>query len=409
MGNILDYLLEVTASFTERPFSEVDSLVLSQLSYLDFGGLVPGPGEKFVPFRQLAEETAVVSLVKHDRVPESNAELVRRVAGNPRFGELQAGNYVNIIDKEAEEQFSAVTFLLENGAYIAYRGTDSSYVAWKEDFNLAFISPVPSQAAGAAYLDWVSSLVSGSLRVGGHSKGGNIAVYSSLFCGPETRKRIAAVYSHDGPGFPEGVFESPEFSEMRDRLHKTMPQSSLVGVLLQHQENYRVIRIDQFWIMQHDPFSWQVENGEFQSVEDLSSGARFLDQNLNAWISSLSAQELSEFADALYRVLCALPGESFTDAPDKWWEAARETLNGLKGLDGDTYACILRTVGSLFSLAVKNLPRPSFPLPEIPAPKAGNFSPPPLAEALLRQLPFYKRDSGPAQPAHIQGQGDNRT
>lgn len=406
MENILDYLLEVTASFAKRPFSEVDSLVLAQLSYLDFGGLVPGPGEGFVPFEALASDEAVASLVKNDRVPELDAELVRRVAGNPRFRGMRIGSYVNIVDKEAEEQFSAVAFLLEDGPYIAYRGTDSSYVAWKEDFNLAFVSPVPSQAAGAAYLDWVSSLVPGPLRVGGHSKGGNVAVYSALFCGPETRKRVAAVYSHDGPGFSEGVLQSPEFAEMRDRLHKTMPQSSLVGVLLQHQENYRVIRSDQFWIMQHDPFSWLVEDGDFQYLEELSSGARFLDKNLNAWISSLSAQELSDFAGALYKVLCALPGESFTDAPDKWWEAARETLNGLKGLDSDTYACILRVTGSLFSMTLKNMPRPSFPLPEIPAPKVKKFSPPPLAEALLRQLPFYKKEPGRPRPEDTKDQGD---
>lgn len=411
MGNLVDYLAEITAGFGEKPFGDVDSLVLSQLSYLDFNGLVPGPGQGFVPFEALASDEAVASLVKNDRVPELDAQLVHRTAENPRFCGMQIGGYVNIIDREAQEQFSAVTFRLEDFTYVAYRGTDSTYVGWKEDFNLAFVSPVPSQAAGAAYLDWVSSLVPGPLRVGGHSKGGNIAVYSSLFCGSETRKRVATVYSHDGPGFSEGVLQSPEFAEMRDRLHKTMPQSSLVGVLLQHQENYRVIRSGQFWIMQHDPFSWLVENGDFQYLEELSSGARFLDKNLNAWISSLSAQELSNFADALYKVLCALPGESFTDTPDKWWEAARETLSGLKGLDSDTYTCILRVTGSLFSMTLKNMPRPKppFSLPEIPAPKVKNFSPPPLAEALLRQLPFYKKESASDQPDNMRDQGDIRT
>lgn len=398
MGTILDYLLETTAGFEEKPFSDVDSLVLSQLSYLDFGGLAPGPGEDPIPFRNLAGDSAVAALVKRDRVPQLDAELVRRVDASSRFSGLKIGNYVNIIDKEAEEQFSAVTFFLDGMAYLAYRGTDSSYVAWKEDFNLAFLNPVPSQVAGAAYLDWVAGLFPGPLRVGGHSKGGNIAVYSSLFCRPEHRKRITAIYSHDGPGFTQGVLESPEFLEMRDRLHKTMPQSSLVGVLLQHQENYRVIRSNQFWIMQHDPFSWIVEQGDFQYLEKLSSGALFLDKNLNAWISSLSAEELSRFADALYQVLCALPGDAFTDAPDQWWEAARETLNGLKDLDRDTYACILRTTGSLFTLALKNLPKPglsslSLNLPEIPLPRTPRFSPPSLRQGLLQQLSFLKNES----------------
>lgn len=411
MGNILDYAKEVTDSFEEKPFCEVDSLILSQLSYLDFSGLVPSTLDAPVLLSDIVSDSAVAALTHRDRVPELDSRLVRGLAANPRFQGLRLGGYVNIIDKEAEEQFSAMTFLLKDFTYVAFRGTDSSYVAWKEDFNLAFLSPVPAQEAGAAYLDWVAGAVPGELRAGGHSKGGNIAVYSSLFCSPETRKRIFRCYSHDGPGFPEGVLQSPEFAEMESRLHKTIPQSSLVGLLLQHQENYRIIRSDQFWILQHDPYSWLVTDGDFEYLESLSYGARFLDQNLNAWIASLSPEELSNFADALYKVLQALPGDSFSDAPDKWWLAAAETLNGLRGLDKDTYSCILHTVSSLFSLPISRIKLPSLSkpelgspklgtpelgalglkLPQVPAPKQKTNSPPPfLAEDFLRKLPFRK-------------------
>ncbi len=408
MGNLVDYAAQVTQSFQEKPFGAVDSLILSQLAYLDYAGLLPEPGGGFLPFARLAGDPAAASLTEGGRAPELNGELVRRVAANPRFRELQVGDYVNIVNKEAQKQFSAVTFLVDGGAYIAYRGTDATYVGWKEDFNLAFLSPVPSQVAGAEYLDWAAGRSQGPLRVGGHSKGGNIAVYSSLFCSPETRQRILAAYSHDGPGFTQGVLDSPEFHEMQDRLRKTIPQSSLVGVLLQNQENYRVVRSDQFWILQHDPFSWQVENGDFLYEEELSYGARFLDKNLNVWISSLPKEELSSFADALYQVLCALPGDSFDDAPSKWWDAARETLNGLKGLDPDTYVCILRTVASLLPLILKNLPRPKtapalqelrlpeLHVPNVPAPKVCDLPPHSLPEGFLRQLPFRnsnKRDN----------------
>lgn len=398
MGNIVDYAAQVRERFLEKPFGPVDSLILSQLSYLDFEGLVPGPGEGRIPFSSLSGEEAVQAMTEHARASERNRELVQNLLKNPRFSEMYLGGYVNIVDKEAQEQFSAVTFFLDGGAYVAYRGTDASYVAWKEDFNLAFTCPVPSQVAGAGYLDWTASVFSGPLRVGGHSKGGNIAVYSALFCGEEAKARIQAVYSHDGPGFSQGVLDSPEFARMGKLLHKTMPQSSLVGVLLQHQENYRVIRSDEFWIMQHDPFSWVVENGDFCYLESLSSGALFLDQSLNGWISSLSKEELSDFADALYKVLCALPGDTFSDLPDTWWDTVRETLNGLKGMDPGTYACILRTVGALFSLAMKNLPRPKLPLtppevhlPEIPKPRPVSLPSPVLPESLLEKLPFRKK------------------
>lgn len=368
MANILDYLWEVTADFSQIPFSDVDSLVLSQLSYLLFDGLVPGPGDGSVPLESLREERLLQSLTRGTRVPEQNRELLIRLCENPRYHGLSLSGYVNVVDQEAQEQFSAVTFLFPSFAYVAFRGTDSTYVAWKEDFNLAFISPVPAQVSAVGYLDRAASLTPLPLRVGGHSKGGNLAVYASAFCAEKTADRLLAVYSHDGPGFTREILDSPEFARILDRVRKTMPQSSLVGVLLQHQENYQVIQSDGFWILQHDPFSWLVEKGDFLHRKDLTPQARLLDKGLNAWISSLTKEELSRFADALYQVLCALPGDSFSDMPDNWWETVPETLKGLKDLDRDTYACILRTVGTLVPQVVKSAPRPPW-LPELPLPQ----------------------------------------
>lgn len=397
MGNILDYLAESKDSFEERPFGPVDSLVLSELAYLYFDGFVPGPGGGSVLVEELTGDSQVAAITKSTRVPQEDAHLLRAVAQCPRFNGLRLANYVNIIDRQEQEQFSAVTFFIDGGSYVAYRGTDSYYVAWKEDFNLAFICPVPSQISGAEYLDWAASVTQGPIRVGGHSKGGNIAVYSALFCSADTKERILTVYSHDGPGFTQGVLDSPEFAGMSSRLEKTVPQSSLVGILLQHQENYRVIKSESFGIMQHDPYNWVVENKDFCYMESLSSSSLFLDKSLNQWISSLSREELEKFADALYKVLCALPGDTFTDLPDKWWETVRETMNGLKELDSDTYSCIAHTIGSLFSLALKNLPKPKISftlpdihLPEMPKPKLPSITQAPIPESLLKKLGLIK-------------------
>lgn len=384
MGTMIDYVQETPATFAEKPFCAVDSLVLSQLCYIRFDGLIPGPEDsRSVGISELTGEEAVTSLMKDVRVPELNAQLLQAMAESPRFRGVRLTGYVNKIDKEKQEQFSAVTYLFGGFSYVAFRGTDSSYVAWKEDFDLAFRFPVPSQVDGAAYLTQMAERLSGPILVGGHSKGGNLAVYSAVFCEQWARERISAVFSHDGPGFQADVLRMPEFDGMRDRIHKTIPQSSLVGVLLQHQENYRIIRSSSFWIMQHDPFSWMVENGEFLYVESLTSGAQFLDESLNQWISSLSEEQLSAFSDALYQILLSFSGDTFSDLPTEWWKTALSVLEGMKGIDADTRSTLLRTVGSLFTLAVRNLPRPSIsiPLPKLP------FS--------LPRSPFSKKSSAP--------------
>ena len=397
MGNILDYIEQEKQSFTQYPFCAVDSLVLSQLSYLNFDGLVPGPGEgDSILLSQLANEKTVAAMVKGIRAPDLNTKLFWLLAESPRFQNLRLSAYINHIDEEKEEQFSAVTFLLGEDAYVAFRGTDAYYVAWKEDFNLAFICPVPSQVEAAEYLSHTAVPVSGRLLVGGHSKGGNLAVYASLFCTPEAQRKVDAVFSHDGPGFQPEVLETPEYLRMKERIHKTIPQSSLVGVLLQHQESYQVIRSDSFWIMQHDPFSWVVENGSFSYEASLTSSAAFLNRSLNEWISALSEEELSAFVDALYKVLCSFGGETFADMPEEWWKIVLNVLGGMKELDADTYKCILFTVRSLVSLAIGNLPKPkvNLKLPELALPSI------PLPKRLPH--PFRKHSAKISSPHKIQ-------
>ena len=45
MANLLDYLdWRGDLPLSRDPFNEVDNLILAELSFVDFGGIVPGPG-----------------------------------------------------------------------------------------------------------------------------------------------------------------------------------------------------------------------------------------------------------------------------------------------------------------------------------------------------------------------------
>ena len=202
MKNIIDYVTEQNDSFQKKEFNAVDSLVLSQLAYLHFDGFVPGITGMAEPVS--IEETAgsenIDALFRGVRDSDSNRRLFGALAESPRFRNVRMTYYVNNIDFKTEKQFSAITYMLDDGtAYVAYRGTDATFVGWKEDFNMGFISPVPSQEEGVKYLNTVGGLVSCNLKVGGHSKGGNIAVYSAMKCHQHIQNRITRVFNHDGP------------------------------------------------------------------------------------------------------------------------------------------------------------------------------------------------------------------
>nr|WP_238473040.1 Mbeg1-like protein [Desulforamulus profundi] len=113
------------------------------------------------------------------------------------------------------------------------------------------------------------------LKIGGHSKGGNIAVYSSIKCRQSVQKRITHVFSHDGPGFRDEVFQCHEYLIIKDRINKILPQSSIIGMLLQNQEHYSVVKSNRIWFMQHDSFSWLIDGSDFQYAQSVKK-ARFI-------------------------------------------------------------------------------------------------------------------------------------
>ena len=211
MANILEYLdWRGDLTLSERPFNEVDNLILAEICYLDFSGFVPAG---FQTQQVTLQAAASAYFTAHPEtnmgvlVPDQIPVLVEHAAKTARFGDIRLLGYVNRIDEETQTQFSAVTMLLPDGsAYVAFRGTDDTIVGWKEDFNMAFTPEIPAQKYAAEYLRQVSAaLPFRPLLVGGHSKGGNLAVYASVFCGQEVQKRILAVYNNDGPGFVPAV------------------------------------------------------------------------------------------------------------------------------------------------------------------------------------------------------------
>ena len=356
-ANIIDYVAGERESFQSKPFTAVDSLVLSQLSYLHFDGIVPGSvHEAPITLREIARDGIPEALFREVRDSESNRRLFAALAQSPRFCRIGLAFYLNRLDFETEKQFSAVTCLPGDGTvYVAYRGTDATFVGWKEDFNMAFLTPVPSQQEGAAYLNVVGRKFPCGIRVGGHSKGGNIAVYSSAACDPEVQGRIAEVFSHDGPGFREEFLQSPQYARIRDRIRKTLPQSAMVGMLLQHSERYSVVKSNRIWLMQHDPFSWTVENGDFVSMGTVRNSAMFMNETLNSWADSLDDQRREAFINALYEVIKATDAKTIYDLTDRWQERAVAALEAVRGMDEETRSFVLQTIGLLFHLAIRNL------------------------------------------------------
>ncbi|NLG02934.1 MAG: DUF2974 domain-containing protein [Clostridia bacterium] len=321
----------------EKEFNEVDSLVLSQFTYLKFDKIVPGiDGKSAVSLEKMSTHKEYESLFSDKRYEVDNRRLFQALLESRRFSKLKCNFYVNIVDTAWEIQFSAVTVLFPNGfVYVAYRGTDETLVGWKEDFNMAFQTTVPAQEKAVQYLNQVAERFAGHFYTGGHSKGGNLAVYAAMYCNESVRERIKRIYSHDGPGFKPEILQSGAFDQVSSRIYKLLPHSSVIGMVLQEQEHYHVVACKSFGLFQHNPFNWLVEEDHFVNSE-LGNGTRILDQGLNEWIQALDKEELRCFVETMYGLIEATGATQTLELENDWKKNIPAVMNAAKSLDPAT-------------------------------------------------------------------------
>ncbi len=343
MANMFDYMAwRGDLSFAVSPFNEVDNLIYSMLSVMNYEGIVPsapldGP-IKIADCYKLYKERYPRGEYLGQIFPEQTARILQVAAASPRFADSYMTAFRAETDESQISQFAAVTFILpDDSLFVSFRGTDDTLVGWREDFNLSFMHPVPAQSKAVAYLEEIASLYRGKIRVGGHSKGGNLAVYAAVFAPPEVQDRILVAYSNDGPGFMEEIVESPGFKAMEPRLYTIVPQSSVIGMLLEHKEDYQVIESTVGnGLFQHDPFSWTVMGPGFVHLDALSEKGKRHDRVISQWLKGCSAEERQKFTETLFHLLESTGARTLSDLTVDSLGKIREGVRAYSELDRES-------------------------------------------------------------------------
>ncbi|MEG0323963.1 MAG: Mbeg1-like protein, partial [Raoultibacter sp.] len=302
MGNIVTYIQEEQRTFSEFPFNAVDSLVCSTLCYFDFehSAFPLSSGSDLVLMHDIVAMSDWSALSQGSWLEDTKDThaFIAALMASRRYRNLTVAFYANEFSNAVEKQFCAVTFDLGNGSlYLAFRGTDGSFAGWKEDFNLCFKRVIPSQRSAAAYLSGVASATEKPLIVGGHSKGGNLAEFAALVCDDYLFDRIEAIYNHDGPSFLDDPSPRIGYPSFISKFHKTVPESSAFGMILERRNDYAVVQSSALSVFQHNPMSWKVESGSFICQEELNKSAVFFDGALDSWLTSKTPEERELFID----------------------------------------------------------------------------------------------------------------
>ncbi len=329
MANITDYLTwRGDLLFNIDDFNEIDGAVLSRLTYQRFEMLsssyLKGPLslaiERILSLEDIEEKT----LIKGDW------SFMKTIVSSERFKNLEIMDYTDILEEESQTQFSALTLLDKTTGllFVFFRGTDNTLLGWKEDFNMAFVTPLPGQKKAVEYLGKMSSLSDNKIIVGGHSKGGNLAVFASSFVDEKIQSRIRHVYNYDGPGFDEKILKEDGYKRICSHISTFVPQSSVVGMLLEHEEKYIIVHSTKSGIMQHDIYSWEVIGKSFRVLEEVDNSSRFIDSTLKEWLKSMDKDEREAFVDGIFDIMKSGNYSTLREMRENWLKSGMGMIKG---------------------------------------------------------------------------------
>ena len=369
MANILDYIeWRGDLSMEVSPFNEVDNLILSEFSYLDMSDIVSSNvNQEPVPlhiavtrfFEEKSQNKESLGLI----LPTAILDMAKLMAKSVRYKDLLLWGYVNQVDRTTEYQFSAICIDIDRKTtFVAYRGTDDSIIGWKEDFNMAISTNVPSQIFATKYVETISKINKNKLILGGHSKGGNLAVYAAAHCNLKINKRIIKVYSNDGPGFCAGFLSSKEYAGIKDRVVSIVPKSSIIGMLLEHIEDHTVVASSSRGVFQHDGFSWSVKGNEFIKVDGLDQESLLVNRTLTTWLSNMDDEQKKLFGDTLFDILFSSDASTLEELNRdrrKFFKALSSVDPAKRKLINEKLGLLIKegriTLGSVFESTVKDI------------------------------------------------------
>ncbi|MGE5627806.1 MAG: DUF2974 domain-containing protein [Solirubrobacterales bacterium] len=347
--------------FTQDKLNEVDNLVFSVLSYLNF--------EDIVDFQIKEQKICILKAAEYFKGKKLKSpafygnpfftqmpDFLQRAAQTRRFGNVEISCYVSELDHENSNQFSAIVFSMDSKHhYIGFRGTDDTIAGWKEDFQMSFMDAVPAQKQAVNYVNTIIPGFEGEFYLGGHSKGGNLAVYAAAHAKKEIKERIISVFNNDGPGFQIEIVQSEEYQSILHKINTFVPKSSMVGLLMEHGEEYQVVSSSGMGIMQHKALNWEVLGPKFVYESELTKNSRSFDTALRSWLSLLSMEEREYFVEALFEIIQGTGALTFSELSAEKLNAIDAMVKSYKNMDSSTQILLKNTIDAFFKESQKVL------------------------------------------------------
>ena len=352
MANMVDYLAwRGDIPFETAPWNEIDGLLIATLSYLDFHG-----GKD--PKGWTLEEMARIDLLRQGTTNSfvNRKKAFEAMAAGDRFRTCRLHHAIALTDADIGMQFSALCLDLPDGTTcVAFRGTDNTLIGWREDFNMAYTTRVPAQEAAILYLGRAAALSKRPLRLVGHSKGGNLAVYAAAYAKKSVQNRIESIWSYDGPGMNRETSQTEEYLRIKDKIHSFVPQTSIIGMLMDYYEPYTVVHSTASGITQHDPMSWQIYGPRFETLPSIDQTAMVTRETLHEWLQNSTPEQRASFVDALFGMAESTKATKMSELTSEKLKTLLTMVGNRKDVDPETRRVFTRLMAQAVTLGFGNV------------------------------------------------------
>lgn len=296
METIFDYISKNKNRITKDNFNPVDSLILARLSYLPIYKILYS--DESMKLKRILDILACFS-EKMFLDYKNDIKLVELLDKSSRFNELVVSNCVENVDENTFEQFGAMVIDLGFSKYISFKGTDKSIIGIKEDLDMSY-KDIPSQKAALEYFNDVSNKYLTNFILGGHSKGGNVALYAAIYTNISNQNKIDKIYNFDGPGFLKEVLDYAGYDNILDKIITILPTSSVIGLLLNRKEKVKLVSSSNFFVMQHDLYSFEVKGKDFKYEKNLTKISKYTNELMTKIQTSLNDKQKKDIIDNIY-------------------------------------------------------------------------------------------------------------
>lgn len=296
MNDIFEYIEEYkNFKFSQMGVTEIDNAIFSRLAYLDFtpfAGKTIGEISEEYPFSENEKKTM-----------EQTQELLKALSNTKRYEYITVCDASEIFDEDSANAFYAVTFEIQNDLFfIAFRGTDDTIASYYEDAELAYTFPIRSQTAALSYVSTALFNRVGKFYLGGHSKGGNLALFAFLFLREDEKDRIIRVYNNDGPGFPEEISAVIFTHSTRDKIISILPEDSIIGRMLTLGGKIKIVKSDALPTSQHNMFTWEINGAEFADGKKFSLLSEYMEDSLSESLENLPPEKIKRVTETIFSI-----------------------------------------------------------------------------------------------------------